>query len=269
MAGRKEKIIKGRAEWRRQNRVKTIHIVMTVVAVFLCISIAAGALMVWLQIRKTVARSHSGPSQAPPPVSSVSSGLPVYGNSFSLLLVNSGNPLPAGYHADLEDCGGVSVDARIVPALKSLMQAAQQAGCPLELSGGYADAQKQDELYRAEVARLIKEQKLSQVLAESRAQASVGKAGYSENQTGLAVAFTAAGMKKGEDFSSTAQYRWLVQNSVTFGFVLRFPEGKTSVTGASFNPSRFRYVGTENAMKMREFSMCLEEYASYISQQAG
>lgn len=268
MGRQKERIVKSRADWRRQSQVKTIRIVMTAVAVFLCISIAAGAVMAWLQVHKTVEKSHAGKVQYSQPVSSGESELPVYDNSFNLLLVNSSNPLPSGFHADLENYEGVPVDKRIIPALKSLMQAAQQAGCPLKLSAGYIDAQKQDQLYKAEVGSLIKNQKLSQVLAESQAQSTVGKAGYSENQTGLAVTFTADGLKNGRSFSSTAQYQWLVQNSVEYGFVLRFPENKTSVTGAGFNPSHFRYVGSDNAMKMREFSMSLEEYVSYMNQQS-
>ena len=150
-----------------------------------------------------------------------------------------------------------------------MMAAAESAGCSLKLSGGYVDAKTQNELYQAEVKNLMKTKKLSQVLAESKAQYTVGRGGSNENQTGLAVTFSAAGQKSGESFDSTSQYRWLIQNCVDYGFILRFPENKTSVTGMDFNPAHFRYVGNENALKMREYSMCLEEYVPYLEQQTG
>lgn len=268
-----EKIVKGRVEWRKQNQVKKIRIVMTVIAVILCISVAAGVILAWVQMKNTTAKAREALAKATAPVSSSNNSLPVYDNSFNLILVNSTNQIPAAYKMELEDFDGVPLDARIVPALDQMMKAAQSAGCPLKLTSGYIDAKKQDELYQAEVKRLMATQKKSQVLAENAAQASVGRGGYSENQTGLAVTFSADGLKSGQDFSTTAQYRWLVQNCVEYGFILRFPAddsnptGINSKTGCYFNPSHFRYVGRDNAMKMREFSMSLEEYINYLSNQ--
>ena len=266
MHDRREKVIKTRAEWRRQNQVKKIRIVMTVVLTVLCLSVAAGALLAWTQVRQFFRPSaSSSPSSSLKP-SAAAGDLPVYDNSFSLMLVNYSKPLESGYRPDLADFGGAKVDARIVPALRKMTEAAKAAGCPLTLSGGYVDAETQNELYEAEVKRLMEQERLSRVRAENQALASVGKGGYNENQTGLAVTFS--GGDKNADFSSTRQYHWLSENSVYYGFVLRFPEDRESVTGMSFHPDHFRYVGTDNAVKMREFSMCLEEYIAYLGRQS-
>ena len=266
----KERIIKSREEWRKYNQVKKIHILMTAVAVILCISAAAGAVLAWLQVKnaaESTQRASSALSSVP--ASSKEEGLPVYDDAFGLMLVNASHPLAAGFAPALTEYQGVQVDERILPALSKMMQDAQAAGCPLRLAGGYVDSARQDQLFQAEVKRLMTQQKLSQVLAENQAQSTVGRGGYSENQTGLAVSFSAEGLKAGANFESTAQYRWLNRNGVSYGFVLRYPEDKSSLTGVTFNPSHYRYVGGDNALKMREFSMCLEEYVTYLSQQAG
>lgn len=266
MRRRGEKVIKTRAEWHRQDQIKKIRIVMTAVLVILCISVAAGALVAWTQLRQLF-----GPPSSAPPASRPSSSeaeLPAYDDSLNLMLVNASSPVEAGYQPRLTEYGGVQVDERIVPALEKLMRDAKSAGCPLVLTGGYVDSKTQDARYQAEVERLMNEGRLSRVRAENQAAATVGKGGCNENQTGLAVSLAAEKGRSAADFAGTQQYHWLLENSVYYGFVLRFADNKKSVTGMSFDPGHFRYVGTDNAVKMREFSMCLEEYVAYLGRQS-
>ena len=63
-------------------------------------------------------------------------------------------------------------------------------------------------------------------------------------------------------FAETEAYTWLRQNAHKFGFVLRYPEGKSSYTGIEDRPWTFRFVGRYNAVKMYEDGLCLEEYVS-------
>jgi D-alanyl-D-alanine carboxypeptidase len=263
LGGRKERIVKSREDWRKQNQVKKLRIFMTIVGVAIVLSAAAGALLAWFQVNRLTSRAESRASSIAP-VSSEASSLPVYDNSLNLLVVNSENPIPSDYRAEVTEYGGVSVDGRIVPALEEMMQGASSAGCPLKLTAGYVDTAKQDELYRAEVKRLMKTEKKSQVLAENEAQATVGRGGYNESQTGLSVVLAAQDGAGSTKFTSTKQYQWLLSNSVNYGFILRYPEHKEDLTGMQFQPGRFRYVGKDNAVKMRELSMCLEEYSNYV-----
>lgn len=271
MQKQSERIVSGSEDWHRQNQMKKLRIIMTVVAVFLCISIAAGAVLAWFQIRKSTVPDHAG-TQISSATSSLG-GAAAAAEPDNLILVNASNKLPAGYKAELTEYGGFQVNRSAAPDLERMMKAAEQSGAPLKLTAGYVDEASQEKAYQAEVERLMSTQKVSRVLAESRAQASVGRGGYSENQTGLAVAFSAEGLKSGADFSQTAQYRWLVQNCVNYGFILRYPMENSSPktvnskTGCYFDPTHFRYVGEGSAVKMREFSMCFEEYSSYLSQQ--
>ena len=62
------------------------------------------------------------------------------------------------------------------------------------------------------------------------------------------------------EFGQTATYRWFAENAYKYGFIIRYPEGKTSITGVSFRPWVIRYVGRYVATKMKEENLCLEEF---------
>ena len=54
---------------------------------------------------------------------------------------------------------------------------------------------------------------------------------------------------------------------IEYGFVLRYPSDKEDITKISGNNYLYRYVGKDNAVKMRTYGMCLEEYNDYLLQQ--
>ncbi len=85
------------------------------------------------------------------------------------------------------------------------------------------------------------------------------KAGFDENQTGLALEVMEKGQEK-DDFSSSACLKWLMENAHNYGFILRYPQGKEFLTGISFSDTHFRYVGTEAASIMKYYNWTLEEY---------
>ncbi len=269
MRKRGEKIVQTRAGWHKADQVRKIKIVMTVIALALCISLVTGAVLAWVQIKHPFDKHSvsSAPSSSAAPASSNSEVLPVYDDSFNLVVVNATSQLKSGFSVQLGQFGGVTVDDRIIPALKKMMEDAKTDGCALKLSGGYVDAKEQDKLFDAGVQNLIKNNGYSQVRAQNKIQTTIGRGGYNENQTGMAVTFSAEGLANNADFTATNQYKWLIKNSVRYGFVLRYAESKMAITGMAFNPRHFRYVGEDNAVKMREYSMCLEEYAAYVRQQ--
>lgn len=63
-----------------------------------------------------------------------------------------------------------------------------------------------------------------------------------------------------EAFAQTDAYKWLYSNCADFGFILRYPKDKTEITGVSFEPWHYRYVGRYHARRIMESGMCLEEY---------
>lgn len=55
-------------------------------------------------------------------------------------------------------------------------------------------------------------------------------------------------------------YTWLAENSYKYGFIYRYPEDKTHITGISNELWHYRYVGVEVAEEMYKEDLCLEEY---------
>ena len=89
--------------------------------------------------------------------------------------------------------------------------------------------------------------------SEARALAEdwVALPGTSEHELGLAADINGA---------SYDLYIWLQQNSWRYGFIQRYPEDKTDITGISHEPWHYRYVGMDAAKEIYESGLCLEEY---------
>ena len=87
------------------------------------------------------------------------------------------------------------------------------------------------------------------------------EAGYSEHQTGLCIDFITSTMTELDvTFESTDAFRWLSENAYRFGFILRYPKEKEDVTGYSYEPWHYRFVGREAAAKIQKNQMTLEEF---------
>lgn len=89
--------------------------------------------------------------------------------------------------------------------------------------------------------------------------------GTSEHQLGLAIDVTSEEMVMLEDplitsFADTESGKWLQSCASNFGFVLRYPQAKEHLTGISYEPWHYRYVGKEHAIAMKRYNLCLEEY---------
>lgn len=93
--------------------------------------------------------------------------------------------------------------------------------------------------------------------------------GHSEHQTGLAIDL---GLKQEKfdfirpDFPSTGICKSFGKRVAKYGFILRYPAGKESVTGIAHEPWHFRYVGTPHAGIMEQNGLTLEEYIAFVKQ---
>ena len=88
------------------------------------------------------------------------------------------------------------------------------------------------------------------------------KPGESSYQTGLSVTLVGEAWKTGDltaAFAESSEARWLSEHAAEYGFVLRYPEGKEAMTGWSYEPWHYRYVGVAAAAAMAEQGLCLEE----------
>ena len=68
-----------------------------------------------------------------------------------------------------------------------------------------------------------------------------------------------------DDFVSTDLFNFLKENAHHYGFILRYPENKSNITGFNFNSMVFRYVGSvESSTYIYENNITLEEYIDYL-----
>lgn len=174
-----------------------------------------------------------------------------------LLLVNRDNPLPEGYEVTelTELSNGESVATVIYPDLQEMFNDARAQGVNPIVASGYRTPEKQQSLMDEKIASLM-EEGLSEEDAAGEAAAWVNPVGYSEHQTGLAVDINADGIQS----AGYEVYDWLAQNAWQYGFILRYPEDKTEVTGTEYEPWHYRYVGREKAAEIYNSGLCLEEY---------
>lgn len=85
--------------------------------------------------------------------------------------------------------------------------------------------------------------------------------GHSEHQSGLALDVNSVD----DSFAWTEEAQWIEENCHYYGFILRYPQGKTDYTGYIYEPWHIRYVGVDIAMKIHNSGLCLEEYYGITS----
>ncbi len=175
-------------------------------------------------------------------------------------VVNRSNPLSRDYIPNLVDYKGFKINAAMRQNLERLIDAAGADGIELRLTKAYTSFDEQQQLYEQKLNEILSQTAYTRVKAEAEAQKYVPKAGNSEFQTGLLVEF---------DISNAADKAYLERNCVNFGFVQRYTADKEDITGIKSSDGIYRYVGEKNAVNMRSFDMCLEQYSEYISVQKG
>ncbi len=95
-----------------------------------------------------------------------------------------------------------------------------------------------------------------------RADTYSARPGSSEHQTGLAIDIGRNNAYL-NDFKYTKEYTWLINNSYKYGFIIRYPEGKTDITGYSTEYWHYRYVGVEVAKEIYNGNITFDEYYAY------
>ena len=175
---------------------------------------------------------------------------------WNLIVVNRWNELPEDYSVELTELSnGQKVDSRIYPALQEMFDAARSERIYPIVREGYRTAEEQQEILDDKIQAYINEG-YSRARAEKTAKELVALPGASEHQLGIAVDINADKSKCGND----KVYTWLAKNAYKYGFILRYPMEKQEITGISYEPWHYRYVGVEAAKDIHEQGICLEEY---------
>lgn len=178
-----------------------------------------------------------------------------------LTLVNDTNPIQEGYIPKLETIvGEYQVDSRIAEPLRKMLADAKKDGMNLAICSAYRSVEKQKELYNLYMGNEVRSGKSYWNALEETIK-STAYPGKSEHNLGLAVDIVAAKYPNlDEKQKDTPEAKWLSKNCYKYGFILRYPLDKTNVTGIIYEPWHYRYVGKEDAKKIMERGITLEEY---------
>ena len=173
-------------------------------------------------------------------------------------ITNKNHPIDSGYVpanltiVNVNSNGTQYLRSEAASELVNMFAAAHKDGIDLYLVSGYRSYAQQLALYNTYVSTDGK------ALADSYDAIP----GACEHQLGLAVDLSDDNRDHDIDdsFESTAAYQWLLKHSYEYGYILRFPPGKESITGIAYNPWSFRYIGIEEAKKVYDSGLTLEEY---------
>lgn len=188
-------------------------------------------------------------------------------SNWQLRLVNAANPLPDDFEPETSNIAGYEhrpFDMRAADWLEKMLHDAEQEGCKLYLVSGYRSIGRQRALFQIKTEELM-QQGLSAQQAEQEAARWVARPGTSEHNLGLAADIVSADWYTThndltEDFEQTPAFAWLKANCAEYGFILRYPKEKEAVTGISYEPWHYRYVGQEAAKQIMLTGITLEEY---------
>lgn len=184
-----------------------------------------------------------------------------------LTVVNPWNPLPEDWVCDLVTLSdGRRVDSRCYEAFEEMMAACRDAGYAPFLCSAYRTQETQQSLYDNKVQRLM-----NSGMGEEEAKVEAAKAvaipGTSEHQLGLAVDIVDANMQDlTDEQEKTETQKWLMANSWRYGFIHRYPNDKTDITGIIYEPWHYRYVGKAAAQDIFNRDITLEEYTGKTNQ---
>lgn len=183
---------------------------------------------------------------------------------WNLQLVNFEYPLAEDFQPESlsEADNGYEADSRITESLKKMISDARETeDVRIIAISAYRDYDYQMELFEDKVRRLQQEEGYSVKKAREEAATVVAYPGTSEHQLGLALDLVdARHVKLDESQENTAAYQWLSRHCAEYGFIVRYPNGKTDITGIIYEPWHFRYVGEEAAKVIMEKNITLEEY---------
>lgn len=180
-----------------------------------------------------------------------------------VLLVNRWNPIAQDFTVELETAQGFCMDTQCMPAVQQMLDDLEAAVGKIGLLNGYRSYTIQYDMFYGAIQSL---QNAGYSYASAYAQVftSVAIPGTSEHQLGLAIDI----LDPVDTFYSngeTETIAWLKEHCWDYGFIVRYPDGKSDITGIIYEPWHYRYVGIELAQELRDSGLCLEEYMDQLT----
>lgn len=168
------------------------------------------------------------------------------------VVVNKKHKLPENYVPTTVSVAGGKLRQEAATELTKLLSAAEAAGAPLIIISSYRSYLTQVSTYNGYVNQY----------GQAQADTFSARPGHSEHQTGLAVDL---GNNNGSCaleicFGETAGGQWLATNAATYGFIVRYPDGKEPDTGYQYEPWHLRFLGVDIAKAVAVSGKTLDQY---------
>ena len=170
------------------------------------------------------------------------------------LIVNKTYSIPSDYkptntaqNITGEKCNNC-IDKDVLSAFKLMQSDASSIGLNIYISSGYRSYSYQERLYN----------NYSAVDGMAQADTYSARPGHSEHQTGLCFDLNSID----DSFAYTNEGKWVNNNAHLYGFIIRYPKGKESITGYQYESWHLRYVGKDLANKLYNDGnwLTIEEY---------
>ncbi len=162
-------------------------------------------------------------------------------------------PPDLAYASDAGITGGGKVRTLAISDLRAMTNAAKSAGRPIAVTSAYRSYAKQAELFNSDVTRL----------GYTGALLHTARPGHSEHQLGTTIDFKSK--RTGDtsadgDWAHTKAGGWMKANAWRYGWVMSYPDGKTSVTCYNYEPWHYRYFGRTVAAQITASGLTTREW---------
>lgn len=177
---------------------------------------------------------------------------------WNLMLVNRNYILPQDYSPDLSEAvkgSGVRMDSRVSPHYQAMYDAAKKDGITLTPLSGHRRISTQKTNFENKIQKYVN-QGYDRAEATRMAAKIILPPGTSEHNAGVAMDIISLDV----DFEETKAFAWLQAHAQDYGFILRYPKNKESITEITYEPWHWRYVGVQHAKAIKQSGQTLEEY---------
>lgn len=147
---------------------------------------------------------------------------------------------------------GVCLTEEATTSFESMVKDAKEAGYTIRATSGFRSYETQKKLFENALKK-----------DEARARVSIAKPGHSEHQLGTAVDITGSTVNYSSatsTFNETPEDLWLRENTYLYGFIQSYPKGKEDTTGYRYESWHYRYVGVDNAKKIKDDGLTITEF---------
>ena len=164
-----------------------------------------------------------------------------------LMLISEEYPIPDRFEPLLTEYNGARMHPMMVSPYIGLRDRVQEmTGVRIYVASDFRTPEEQESILNSEQ------------------EGVAAQAGCSEHEAGLALDVYAP-YYGGINFLRSPAGRTVNRICDQYGFIIRYPNGKSDVTGIDYEPWHLRYVGSPHAEVISEYAITLEEYINMLT----